>query len=323
MKKIDARAYDIICIGDAGMDAYVGIHDASLLCNINKTDCWFCLNFAEKIPISELRFTLGGNGCNVAVGSARLGLKSAFYTIVGTDSTGKRILEKLEHEGVSLEYVKIKKNSKSNYAVALVYKTERTILSYHVPRVYALPKFSESQWIYLTSMGEGFEKPYAQILSQLKNNKARLAFNPGSRQLRAGRKTLDPIFKRTSVLFLNKEEGCRVLEKESGYSIEKIAKELHELGPEMVVITDGSRGAVGYDEGKIVMQEVFKAKAKEKTGAGDSFATGVVGALYYGKDLKEALSWGAANSASVVEYVGPQKGLLTKQKILSRIKKNK
>lgn len=112
MKKIDARAYDIICIGDAGMDAYVGIHDASLLCNINKTDCWFCLNFAEKIPISELRFTLGGNGCNVAVGSARLGLKSAFYTIVGTDSTGKRILEKLEHEGVSLEYVKIKKIQK-------------------------------------------------------------------------------------------------------------------------------------------------------------------------------------------------------------------
>ena len=304
------------------MDTYAGIHDASLLCNINKTECWFCLNFAEKIPISELRFTLGGNGCNVAVGSARLGLRSAFYTIIGTDSTGKRILEKLEEEGVSLEYIKSKKNSKSNYAIALVYKTERTILSYHVPRVYTLPKFSRTQWIYLTSMGEGFEKPYTQLLSQLKKNKTHLAFNPGSRQLRAGRKFLDPLFKKTTVLFLNKEEGCVILEKETGYPTEKIVKELHALGPDMVVITDGSRGAYGFDGKKMHTQKVFTAKVKEKTGAGDSFATGVVGALYHGKNLGEALLWGAANSASVIEYVGPQKGLLTKQKILARIKKN-
>ncbi|MBI2644818.1 carbohydrate kinase family protein [Candidatus Uhrbacteria bacterium] len=323
MKEKKTYTYDIICIGDAGMDAYAGIHDASLLCNINKTDCWFCLNFAEKIPIEELHFTLGGNGCNVAVGSARLGLKSAFYTIVGTDDTGKKILHTLEYEGVSLEYITSKKNSRSNYAVALMYKKERTILSYHIPRVYALPKFSQTKWIYLTSLGNGFERVYARLLSQLKQSDIQLAFNPGTRQLRAGRKVLDPILKKTEILFLNKEEGGMVLGKESGYPIEKIAKELHALGPHMVVVTDASHGACGFDGKKIFIQKVLPAKVKEKTGAGDAFATGTVAALIQGKHLGEALIWGAANSASVVEHLGPQAGLLTKQKLLGRIKKSK
>jgi sugar/nucleoside kinase (ribokinase family) len=323
MKKNNPHTHDIVCIGDAGLDAYVGIHDASLLCNVNKTDCWFCLSFAEKIPIEELYFTLGGNGCNVAVGFSRLGLKSAFYTTIGTDDTGKKILHTLQHEGVSTEYITCKKNSRSNYAVALLYKSERTILSYHVPRVYTLPKFLPTQWIYLTSLGEGFEKIYSKLCFQLKQNPARLAFNPGTRQLRAGRKVLDPLFKKTAVLFLNKEEGCMVLKKESSCPIEHIAKELHALGPDMVVITDSSRGAYGFDGKKGYIQKVFPAKVKERTGAGDSFATGVVAGLFYGKSLQEALVWGSANSASVIEHIGPQAGLLTKQKILTRIKKSR
>jgi len=323
MKKSDSHEHDIVCIGDAGLDTYVGIHDASLLCNVNKTDCWFCLSFAEKIPIEELHFTLGGNGCNVAVGSSRLGLRSAFYTIVGADDTGKKILHTLEHEGVSLNYITTKKHSRSNYAVALLYKSERTILSYHVPRVYNLPKFLPTQWIYLTSLGEGFEKIYTQLLSQLKQNKTNVAFNPGTRQLRMGRKVLDSVFKKTAVLFLNKEEGCMVLGKETGCPAEQIARELHALGPERVIVTDSTRGAYGFDGKKIYVQKVLPAKVKEKTGAGDSFATGVVAALFYGKGLKEALLWGSANSASVIEHIGPQAGLLTKQKLLSRIKKSK
>jgi sugar/nucleoside kinase (ribokinase family) len=56
---------------------------------------------------------------------------------------------------------------------------------------------------------------------------------------------------------------------------------------------------------------VFNGEPKERTGAGDSFATGVTVALLNGKPLHEALRWGTANSRSVIDQIGPQKGLLT------------
>ena len=43
----------------------------------------------------------------------------------------------------------------------------------------------------------------------------------------------------------------------------------------------------------------------------------MVGALILEKTLPEALSWGAVNSMSVVQEVGAQKGLLTKEALES------
>ena len=51
----------------------------------------------------------------------------------------------------------------------------------------------------------------------------------------------------------------------------------------------------------------------ERTGAGDAFSSTVTSALALGKSLPEALSWGPINSMSVVQYVGAQKGLLTRE----------
>jgi sugar/nucleoside kinase (ribokinase family) len=53
----------------------------------------------------------------------------------------------------------------------------------------------------------------------------------------------------------------------------------------------------------------------ERTGAGDAFASTVTAALALGKPLSEALQWGPINSMSVVQQVGAQKGLLTREKL--------
>ena len=58
------------------------------------------------------------------------------------------------------------------------------------------------------------------------------------------------------------------------------------------------------------------------TGAGDAYGTGVVAAFCYGKSLAEAMRWGAANGASVVEQIGPQAGLLTYDQMQEKLKEN-
>jgi len=51
----------------------------------------------------------------------------------------------------------------------------------------------------------------------------------------------------------------------------------------------------------------------ERTGAGDSFASTFISALALGKTPSEAIAWAPINSMSVVQKVGAQEGLLTRE----------
>lgn len=311
--------FDVVSVGDATLDLFVNIHDASVMCSLDKQNCWMCLNYGEKIPIQDLQSTIGGNACNNAVGVARLNLKAGFYSIIGDDETGRKIMDRLKKEGVSTEYIHVEKKHLSNYSVVLRFRTERTILVYHEPRHYNLPKLATTQWIYLTSLGKEFQKTHERVVRQLKNCCAKLMFNPGTHQLHAGFKKLEPILKVTHTLILNKEEARSLLGKQDNEQMKDLLRELHHIGPEVAIITDGPKGAYGYDGKQFYRMKPLPAKVLERTGAGDSFATGVLAAFCYGKDLSEALLWGSANAASVVESVGPQAGLLTKAQLLKRI----
>ena len=181
---------DIISIGDSTEDVFVKVKKANVLCNVDHTGCQLCFTYASKIPVESVSKLIGGNASNSAIGSARLGLKSAFYCEVGNDGAGRRILDAMKKNKVSLKYFKMNKKISTNYSVVINLDAERTILVYHVKRNYKLPKLSKAKWVYLTSMGEGCEEIYKPLVSYVKKNKVKLAFNPGTRQLNQGKKVL-------------------------------------------------------------------------------------------------------------------------------------
>lgn len=319
-KKRAAPVYDIISIGDTSLDTFLMIDHASLLCSLDKTTCWFCLNYAEKIPVKELHFSPGGNACNNAVGSARLGLKIALYTILGDDDSGRRIIDHIKDEKVSDTYLQIERGNPTNYSTVLSYKTERTILVYHDIRPYKLPVLAPAKWIYFTSMGKGFEKVFRSMVRYLNSNGTKLAFNPGTHQLLAGKKVLEPMLRICDVLILNKEEALSLVGAHPMTPVQDILRQLRNLGPELAVVTDGNKGAFGFDGRNSYRMPPMPAKVVERTGAGDAFSTGLIAALAYDLPLSEALMWGAANAASVIEKIGPQAGLLTKEQMMKRCK---
>ena len=51
----------------------------------------------------------------------------------------------------------------------------------------------------------------------------------------------------------------------------------------------------------------------DRTGAGDATTSTIAVALALGKPLREALLWGPINAMAVVQEVGAQKGLLTRE----------
>jgi len=273
-----------------------------------------CIRYADKTLADDLIFSAGGNAANTAVAFARLGLESQLYSVIGNDWVGRQIEGVLKDEKVDLGYLQ-KEEGATSYATALLFQGEHQLIVYHVPRRYRLPSFDTVDWIYLTSMGADWRHAYERVLAYVKRNHAKVSFNPGAFQLKAGVGSLRPFLRLCEVLIVNRAEALGLVERSASTRIRQIAGDLYELGPKIVVITDAAGGAYAFDGRELLHCPIFPSKVVERTGCGDSFGAGLTAALLHGEDLGEAMRWGMANSSNVIGYVGAQKGLLTRSQM--------
>ena len=316
--------FDFIAIGDSTLDVFLQIHEATVSCQINKEQCLFCLEYAEKIPVeSVVKIPGAGNASNAAVGATRLGLKCAIVSVLGKDDIGKEILQGWKKAKLSTKYVIIDEKQDTNYSTVLNYKGERTILSHSATRKYVLPEIDGAKWVYYTSLGPGHEHLETQLLAHLrKNPDQKLCFNPGTQHLRRGLQAIKPVIARADVFIVNKQEAEFLL-GDGQRPIHNLLLSFHRLGPKIVVITDGPKGSHATDGTRIWSLGIFEGPVIERTGAGDSYATAFVSAMHMGMEIPEAMRAGTANSWSVVQEIGPLKGLLSKTQLKSILKKFK
>jgi len=307
---------DLLSIGDASMDVFITPSESETLCRIDGRECFISFSYGDKIPVKHMEYSVGGNAANNAVGTKRLGVNSAVILTLGDDEIGKLIIKNIESENVDRTYVIIQKATISNYSTIITYSGERTILTYKAPRSYEFPvKLPSVSWVYLTSMGDSFSPFYNHLLDWLRvNPDIKLAFNPGSRQLRAGLNSIKNMIARSNILFVNRgeAEGLTGVENSRGKERE-LLKALVDLGVKTPVVTDGSAGSLIFDgeNQKYLKAGILPVDAYERTGAGDAFGSGCLAAIIKGRPLEEALIWGTVNSASVIGYTGSQRGLLT------------
>jgi len=318
---MDQKSLDLLSIGDASIDVFISPTESETLCMLDDKESKVCFSYGDKIPVKRLEFSIGGNAANNAIGVRRLGVNVGIVLTLGDDNVGGQITEKLDKEGVDTTYVIQQPSTVSNYSTIVNYSGERTIFSYHAPRSYEFPvQLPKTPWVYLTSMGETFMPFYNHVADWIeKNPDTKLAFNPGSRQMRAGVKSIQKILEFTHMIFVNRKEAEKLTGmKETQGKEKELLIRFSKIGPKVVVVTDGANGSFIYDSGeyvggtgqKFVRAEVFPVDSHERTGAGDAFGSGCLAAIIRGKSLEEALLWGTLNSASVIGYVGSQKGLL-------------
>ena len=312
------KSLDLVSIGDASIDVFISPTESEMLCQLDDKQSLICFSFGDKIPVKSLEFSTGGNAANNSVGVTRLGLKVAIVLTVGDDKIGGLITDKLKSEGVVMDYVSRQAGTGSNYSTVINYSGERTIFVYHAPRTYEFPAYlPAAPWAYLTSMGESFGPFYGRVVDWLgQNPEVKLAFNPGSYQIRASKEELEPVLAKTEVIFVNRQEAGKITGADTSEGKEKeLLAALREVGPKIAIITDGGNGSFVYDGTKYIKARVLPVDAYERTGAGDAFGSGCLSAIIKNKPLDEALIWGTLNSASVIGYVGPQKGLLKESDI--------
>ena len=115
----------------------------------------------------------------------------------------------------------------------------------------------------------------------------------------------------TAILVLNRVEAAQLAES-SGFgahgtldSLNDMAATLLEQGPELIVVTLGSEGAIAYQkEARPLHQPAFQVNVVDTLGAGDAFTVGLAVGLLQGRPLPDCLRQAAACGAIVCLEVG-------------------
>ena len=311
--------YDFLAIGDTAVDEFIRLKDAQVHCNIDKEECTISMKWGDKIPFEFSVLVPGvGNAANAAVAAARLGLTSAFVSNVGNDRYGEETLATFTKEHVATNYVQVNQGIPTNHHYVLWFGAERTILIRHEDYPYAMPiDLAPPRWIYLSSAGENSEKFHLELAAWLASHpETKLAFQPGTFQMKMGKEKLRELYAHTELIACNKEEAQRILEITEG-DIKILLAKMREMGPRIALITDGPNGSYANDGSKTLFVPMYPDPKPpiDRTGAGDACTSTIVAALALGETLETALLWGPINSMSVVQEIGAQKGLLSRAQI--------
>jgi sugar/nucleoside kinase (ribokinase family) len=308
--------YDFVAIGDLVIDAFIRIKDAEVHCGVDKEHCQICFRFGDKVPYESVTVLPAvGNSPNAAVAAARLGLRSALVSNLGQDQNAADCLASLRNDRVATDLIQQHEGKKTNYHYVLWYGDDRTILIKHEEYQYQLPPFDPPGWIYLSSLGAAGLPLHDAVAGYLESHpEVKLAFQPGTFQIKVGAERLAEIYKRAEIVFMNLTEAQSVTGLTTETDVKKLLSALRARGPKIAIITDGPLGAYVDDGHSQLFMPPYPDPRPplERTGAGDSFSATVTAALALGLPLTEALRWGPVNSMSVVQQVGAQAGLLTR-----------
>jgi len=309
---------ELLCIGDSTLDFFIKPHEGEIL-RSNKNshrdlvyEKLLCFSYGDKIEVENVTISLGGTACNVAVGTKKLGIESALMSFCGNDDFGQKIKRIIEQKGIDLVNFVTDRTIHSTYSFILRYKNDRTILVYRDNFDYAklaLHKIKNTKWLYLSSLGDGYE---VKLISLASEKNIRLVLNPGKKQLNDRKRDFMRLLKFCEVLILNKEEAEILVNARFPLQIKELYYKLSDFGIKNIVITDGKNGAYARgNDRKIIYEKAISVDTVESTGAGDAFSSGFLASFIKENDIKKALRFGIINGGKSTEKVGAQNGLLT------------
>lgn len=316
------KKLDVLCVGDVVTDVFIDLIEKYEYVDKDKNGRpMLNIPLGTKVPYDNAQIIEGvGNAANASVAFARLGLRSGLVSNVGSDDWGRDIVRALKKNGVDTHFVHENSGKVSNYHYVLWYNEERTIFIKHEEYDYDWPNFRSSdipRWLYFSSISENALEYHDEMADWLDENpEVKLAFQPGTFQMQAGVERLSRLYKRAEVVALNREEATDVF-KGNHDDMHELLNKMHEAGIKVALITDGPNGAYASDGNKRWSMPLYPDPAPpfERTGAGDAFASTFTAALMSGADVPSALLWAPINSMNVVQHVGAQEGLLTRDQM--------
>jgi ribokinase len=318
--------YQVICVGSGSKDVFFPTDEMIVMDNPDKSDInvqkLIAFEYGAKYQIDDRFEAPGGCAANAAQGLARLGINTACCCRVGLDSEGAWVKKSLEHEKVATDLVQEDSRYKTDLSLILVNKKtgERTIFFNRDAneKLEIYPDELSADWIFVSALNGKWQEHLETILEHSGKKNILLAYNPGEANIQRDRGKVMEFVKGCHLLMANRDEATEMVSKNND-DLQFLMKELKAMGPEIVVITDGSEGAYCYDGQRMIFAPaIVSQKPLDFTGAGDGFSAAFLAAHIKGLDLSECLKWGTANGANVVDFYGAKEGLLNEEEIMRK-----
>lgn len=334
---------DVITIGSATMDVFVECEDANIVSVFtkNKKSEFMSYPYGSKMEITEFSSQVGGGGVNTACNFANLGFKTCAIFKIGDDIYSKGILSSFDNKNVDLSCIVQDPKLSTGFSIILVsFQGDRTVLAHRGANGKIkksdinFEAIKKAKLVYIAPLNGDSTKVLDDIVNFAKENDVKVCFNAGTSSIKKGFTYMKKIMENAHIVVLNKEEASMAtgIQVRPDTSKEKFSDEIvHPDIKEMfgklkvrdyqvIVITDGGRGAYAYDGKKYYFCPVFDGPVVSTLGAGDAFASTFCAALAKSNlDIGKSLMYGSVNSSGVVSEFGATQGLMTFDEIEAKL----
>lgn len=288
------------------------------------------VNNRSIVQHDETLASIAGAESNVSIALARLGNKVKWFSRLGNDPFGQKILYELNAHLVDTSGVIID----PNHSTGLMFKQKKELLDSEV--IYYREQSAASamdkndvreEWIkharliHITgitpALSDSCKELVMEVIRLAKQHGTLISFDPNIRlklwDIEAARETLIPIAKQCDIFLPGKSEMKLLCNVEDFNSIEVYLKEWE---VPLTVMKDGANGAWVLENGESTFIPSFKVKrVVDEIGAGDAFAAGFLHGFLQKRSHEDAVKMGHACAAFVVSSEGDTNGLPTKQEL--------
>ncbi len=263
------------------------------------------LAFEDRAYINSTRESAGGRGINASCVIHSFGGKTLALLISGGNA-GKRLQEHMECDGMAFQVVPIENEIRTNLTITDKHgltvnlnEAGPTLSKAEVARVEKVVEgtLDRATWLMVCgSIPPGVPPSfYGRLIAAARKKKVKTLLHADGEALRQG------IEERPTVVTPNQQEADRLLGRTllTRTHYLEAAERIRTMGPESVVLSLGSRGAVGAFREGIFEALPPRVDAVCPIGAGDALSAAYAWAMGRKNNGVEALRWGvAAGTAS-------------------------
>ena len=281
-----------------------------------------------ETPFGRAEKAIGGAATYISLAASYFAEQVRIVSVVGDDFP-EGVLQDLKSRNIDLSGLEIKKGEKSFFWAGRYHNdmnsrdtldTQLNVLADFNP---ILPDaYKNSAFLMLGNLTPDIQ---LSVIEQMDEKPKLIALDTMNFWMDIAMESLKRVLKKIDMLIINDEEARQLA---GTYSLVTAASIIHQMGPRFVVIKKGEHGALLFEGENIFYAPALPlAEVFDPTGAGDTFAGGLMGYLAMTGEvsfdnLKRAIIYGSAMASFCVEKFSTERLLnLTKTEINGRIQK--
>lgn len=265
-----------------------------------------------ETPFGRAEKIVGGAATYIAWAASYFTDGIRMVSIIGDDFPQSE-LQGLAERGVDTSGIKIIEGGKSffwagKYHLNLNARdtliTDLNVLADFDP---VLPDlYRDSDYVMLGNLTPAVQK---SVINQMSKRPKVIALDTMNYWMDNSMNELLDVLAHVDLLIINEEEARQLANE---YSLVKANEKIREMGPKYLVIKKGEHGALLFGENEVFFSPaLLLTEVQDPTGAGDTFAGGLMGYLAGHEDLnfevlKQAIICGSAMASFCVEKFGTE-----------------